>query len=1185
MKTLAASQEAKRTASGRSAIWLVEIDLPLSGTQYYSTRAVTIDAQAYTPLVIGFAGLRLDMHSDVADPSMFVGNQCELVLTNITEDANRPETLMDGDRFDCADVRVYWIFETGSALTASEKNLLMTYRIDAVSYLNEKEMRLNLVDASVSLGERKIAYALTKANFPRGSFADSGALAPHIFGVVRGAELIPIDVGAVTALDGTLEETGTYIQVTHLGYDPLDEDYFAPTPGAPIVVQIDEERILVRQVDPVNMRMGSATDDNLIVRGYDGTLREQHRSGAQVRSIPADGFKWCVAAHACKSVSNVRVSEALLSPQPESDVIDVGGQALQIVTATALPSWRGLSESAEVLLLGQGENAALYWTPGGTAYNLNAVIESDIRDGARLYAPDYRLLQLTGSGSRNKDDLGPIVSADLCIEYEGHPLRIINTADPYTEPIWPYGHFEIKVKRQGGYLATWHLNPPRYADCLIETDAHGHAAIVQVHEPQEGGLGNSTQLFLRDGEGPTRQRSLDLIPRETNPYRRQYNYTSTETNWDGYNSAMTSWRADEPDYDDYDPDVAAWASAMRTWRGNQPQIASYQSSSVKQDYAIGRFSLNGSVGVNEGARMGWTYSQSSVLNTDLESGLWNVGVTVSEDRPNRTYNVPDAFEWRTFVEEGNIHEKIQGGVARLSFWVPNWNAQPAVFSVVLRQRSNTDNGIGFQPPLSILMPTDGSAGAVTFEMQLSQDDFRRILNIEQPTMGDLDDLDAIIYFQQGAEVSYTYASDGTDGHFYGGRSHVLFTSFRIEVSIVEDLDGRTNPLDAIVDPRAGLTGMTNSPRATQRINMMSLVDQIGWDFFDSDTTIEINAASEALGGAWVYSVYWEIERHPYVRSSGIQDMVADVQGYYRSSDEALVNNPADIVALLLTDETVDGSAVQDANFTGEAASVIDATTFGSARNNLSANGYALSRRVARENELRDLAFSAAVESRCRLWFEADAWKLAFLFPEFDSASADGDALSKTNCARFSRSMAGTNEIANRLILNARQSGDERGYEMAVQADSIPSQNEPWGLRVRSVDLNWHQNSDNGLIENLALVYLSRLRDRRIFIRAEGSMALCHLERGDIVTITSEQHRLSDAEAEIVAVEYPSLSQIAIEARLVSSATATYWSSGVCKIVVESGQAAIRVYYENILLARLDYQGNLYLAGEAIEPAS
>lgn len=1185
MKTVAngrisAAQDAQRQNDPQANAVLVEIDLPESGTQRYADRTITIGGNAYLNLVKGVKTLSQPFPSDPVAGSVAAADVLFVELINVPDDVNRPELLVGTDRFEGSEVRLYTILLTGGALAAGDRILLQTYRIDRVDFPDVATIRLRLVDCSLGVGERASVVAVRPQDWPRADVSAQGAVVPHIFGDVPDCPLLPVNVGGRSKTSGTVEATETHVRLRELSDDPAMPYYFRATPADPLTVQIGAEQITVRGIDYPNRLLGSLTDPSQCERGANGTTPARHSDGTAVQEV-ASWYEFAVAAHACRAVSNIRAGGRVISV-PGGNIYTVvkDGKTFQIVRLTEIPQW---TEPSHGLQMTRVERMAA-WSQGSPNTPGNAVaaiLHPDTRYAAILDRT-YHELTLNGNYSPDAEARGNLVKATLCLDYNANPQRYITGAgDP---EIWNPGDFKIGLVRNGQELLVGdeiYLNAPRRSECAVSQQAHNHLVGVFA------GTGSSTAAFLRDGEEAKRTRRVKLSPRAMNQTRYQ-EYTTLRRD-----IGSGTWEC-------YPPRVLVYASLAACqaecvgWPNECREILQ-EEVTVAHHYDGGKWSLVGGVGISNHNQMQWSGSQSSVLSDDSEHGLWNFAIALAV-HPWESTVFDDETEsenvaWEADFEEGEADEVVEQLRIKLRFWVPNWNSS-AGFTMYIRNTSlGPDHKQTYTMPAHLVVPTDGSDGAVTYETTILPGDqpgqlqwFLGRAAGTQVTMADLKDLDIYLDFGRVSCESGAPNGLGDPGSFESGSNHVLLTSVLIDATIRERLDGSATALTADADVETPIT-WTYSSRATQRIDLTHLIAEHGWSLFDSTTELRLRAWTGADNRSRVrpYNIYWEIEHEPNMVRSGFGDVVADVQGYKRSDTDALIDNPADILACLLTNRTADNVVVTDADFAGLPNSAIDSATFQDVRSALWVMAWTLARRADGETAIRDLIASAAAESRLRLWFEGSKYFLKFLPIGIPDPTSGAPAVTRDHLVHraMGREYTSVAQIVNQLVVGHSQdyTNGKKPRVTVVRGDET-SQEELWDVRSRAITLLWHQNSRRSIVENLVSFYLSRLAEQRMTLNLCLPLRFLNMERGDVLEVTHADYGLDSAPAEIVGWHLDGSRRLAAT-MLVSAGPAVFWKSGVCAIIVTAAESSILFYYNGILIAKIDHYGNFHLRGNLV----
>ena len=1000
MKTLSADQEAQRTAVGNSVAYLVEIDLPISGTRRYATRAVTVGGNTYLPLLRDHDGFRRVLPTDVVDAETYPADNARIALMNIPEDANRPELFLDTDRWEGAVVRVYMIFVTGDTLDDDDRIPVHTYTIEDIE-LSASLMHVRLADFALGVFERRIGRAVTRQLFPRADPASVGKVLPHVFGDVKACPLVAIDVGHYALTNGSMTATQRYVDVRELEtVDPQSPHYFAPTPTTPVTIQIDAEQITVNSFNAAEKRLLVAADG----RGAGGTTPTRHEDGSHVQEIRSE-YLFAAACHGCNAVENVKAGTKPLAAGDYSTFRKVygasgpyGGQAVQVVRLTSIPAWSERSDSVQQTRA-EGIDTWLE-SPNNTASNAASVVTGLIRDPATIAAGQ----RLALNGRRNWTDanMGDPVKATLCVEYGANPKRAKLATTGLHEKIWQPGDFEIQLWRGGVLRQSTPLSAPSWSECQGYMDSsHTHNSGLSLPGPPT----QSAKAAFYDAVASDKVQAgaRNLTPADIDPWPENVTLIYVY-----HNVLYSVWLGD-----------TQWADIITTqWIQTQGRF------SVSRDMATGEDTV--------------VRDQAFVLNGNNANGLWNfyldglIGWDILGYYHAAWQFFPGSSEWRASFSIPSLappatqqmqSRKLKAVHVSPTIWYPYWNT--------MREGSNGNLEVGIGSTVT------GKKTSVQMSLPLNSYylwvcpfDKAKLDHIGLDSIASLWEKGAYVFLRsQGAEVVVTADGASTFNMW-------LFTSMNVEVEWDDSLVGAYSDIVSDVYATSLEDPWASASQVTQRVDLNETlptwIEQYGWDLFGSDTEIRVAAKGGVVPEVYVFNLWWEVEHRPAIQRSGFEGLVADVRGY-ETSGGALVRNPADIVSMLITGKVADGTAVVDAFEDADGqelvqkpfgdldhATYLDGTTFEAARAELAAAFWHLSRRVEEDSQIRDLIGSACGESLLRLRFEGTQFYLSVLHDEVGNPVSGAPTLDNSLILQPpGREYTRMSEVANRLLLRYR----------------------------------------------------------------------------------------------------------------------------------------------------------------------
>ena len=485
MKQLTAGQETERVQFGKAVFWLIEIDLP-DKTLFYSNRnsgyvnddGITISGNQYRARIRNFgqatktipAGIDLNDYFGTADAF-------EFEISSLPEEIDGFHNVIEGYDLEGRVVRLGCVFwPRGGGVVSDDIIWYHTYLID--SYVSSSNaVRIRCVDLSLYLFNRNMMKEVRDADYPLAPTDSYGKTIPQIIGFVKGCPLIPVDVGARSLLDGSALAGDAIISVDSM------KDWPAIEPGTDLIIQIDQERIRVREIDSENRTFG--TVDTPVERGYGGTVAADHADGSYVYEIQ-DHYDYIVANHPCHSIENVRIGERLVAADKyEMRVENINEVDIQMLRLLERPEAEELSAGVNVLKIDgeRDERGALLWgwdvNDDNTAEDPTSAFDlyenfyfATLRAGQRLS------LRMTSDLQQGEAKYGRLKKLRMYIDYFASKRWDDNT--------YPY----FQIIRSGALIGRTNvLQRPSPKDSVIVMGEHDH------QEQSDWSIGSSRGLF------------------------------------------------------------------------------------------------------------------------------------------------------------------------------------------------------------------------------------------------------------------------------------------------------------------------------------------------------------------------------------------------------------------------------------------------------------------------------------------------------------------------------------------------------------------------------------------------------------------------------------------------------------------------------------------------------------------
>jgi len=298
---LTSAFETQANAHFNEPVLLVRLILssPSALTRYLTTRAGTYGGQIYEELLKEGITLRMGL-GRFGEAERSVGH---LVIANEDDLTGvRFSDLLGQYVFTNAEIQADQIFhrmDIAGALRLFKGSL----QVPEMDCFDDQQVRLELLDDGqpatrqlVALGANRIHKLLgsriTTSEYPSADPDVIGMMKPELYGAVIETRGLPVDAGAVDVMPADMTAAQTTVPLS-------DPDQFALFPSSG-TVQAEDEQISYTGKDSGARTLTGCT------RGVNATTAAAHTKGKYVWEIQAE-YTYLVAAHACKSVSNVKV--------------------------------------------------------------------------------------------------------------------------------------------------------------------------------------------------------------------------------------------------------------------------------------------------------------------------------------------------------------------------------------------------------------------------------------------------------------------------------------------------------------------------------------------------------------------------------------------------------------------------------------------------------------------------------------------------------------------------------------------------------------------------------------------------------------------------------------------------------------------------------------------------------------
>lgn len=345
----------------------------------------------------------------------------------------------------------------------------------------------------------------------------------------------------------------------------------------------------------------------------------------------------------------------------------------------------------------------------------------------------------------------------------------------------------------------------------------------------------------------------------------------------------------------------------------------------------------------------------------------------------------------------------------------------------------------------------------------------------------------------------------------------------------------------------------------------------GWRFFSEESgdrpyvRVDFGSASDTAT-VRVTSLGFEVKYRERSAVTVFDRFDATVEGVSLLGEA--IENPADIIEWLATDQAG----------LGWDSGTIDDASFAAARSRFEAEDWKLSRRIGEPRPVDALLNEIALESGCRLVWEAGQLRLLPLRPVLlasDAVATLGESLIlAAPLVRQGSELAG-------LAGAVRIRYGEDGAHWVDLTDPGSADFAPGALE-REFTARWHASSSPSRATRLAGVLLSQWAHPTRLVKIDLPISQSHLERGDVVVVDHAASNLQQAVGEVVGVEFAEGRRVRVTVAIAPIAMYCWYADADTFISHLPGHAEKVFVLEGNLVAALDRTGRFRLGGEVVE---
>lgn len=1133
MQTLHATQEAIRAGFAHDLILLFDVYLSNSGVQYWSTQPITIDATVYSPIIYQ-PGRMEQLCSATAIDERWISDVLKFSVLNAAGDANRIELLTDGDRFEGAQVNVFFLFAHNPPYVAAEKIPFGTYKIESAKFTSEIASFECLDKLSFEV-QKPVGRIISDQIFGESPAESKGKILPFVFGRVKNHKLIPVQTGKKGIIALPVYAGDPYIYLVEISTQQTDESCFpTPTDANPLYIYIGSDTVRIKEVDRVNKRL---------ILHEPATLLHSHNVGESVIEKIA-WYAFAIADHKIKSISNIRNGFLPLADTITYTTFElpVAGRNVSVLVLNNVPLFTNYSPQIQKIelspdygfisrfqsgiskhpLSGGGtygcwtvallSNAATFNDAGEPLFtDAGAILEND-SDMALLNRTQNFLSLYTGSVLQT-GSWGFVKQARLAITYSCNKKQS-QVIDPNTQqPIitnYAWNHrIPISIFRNGILLNPDSTYPAEGADTLKPPLAQ--PLTNNVMEMQQafqnrmsnsyvGGNGNpTTDLFQTNVDEPGIPTDIPVSPYGS--ISGEYVIVSTGTNGN-YN---TSWHMGD-----------FRTGELVLFRGNIEGVA-LGSRNGWFDNDESRFGVRFSG--RAGALVAFPYNYTFTVNADILRD------------PNKHFSA------------GNLYL--------------SWNGSN-------RNQDANYNGNGTRPInpwIMAYLEIDGVAVSETINLAYGS----RFTHLNEVTIRSK--LNAgknlILHINPQVEFKIKRVAD-TWVYLYNGDIQINNVTLKVDIAETMNLAGRQYPITTEVG-YGEIQNSAMSQRHTQRIDLSQYMvkakdGSLGCAAFFSDlikVDIFFGYPQDVNDPLEIYidKVAVELDTLLVTTERKFDTLTCDVEGYADSSGN-LLDNPVSALQAILLDSQLGNLTNSD----------LDIPSFFAAQQ--LTHDWKIARVIDTPISIGELVTSLLNNSKLRM-FQQGKYFLKYTEGHTYNATpvftVDEDLL-LAPVEKLGLSEQVANEI--QVLYNLNQLTGE--FAGSVFAEDSTSKGQSIGTKKQQLVAEWLNDVWPNIPSQLVNWYLERLAEIRQISTLRLPLKCAHLQRADILQATEVDARLFESPAEIVNFGFSDdLTEVVLKVAF-DSAEQVFWISNdkKAKITIAAGQNAFIIYIYGKVVAKI-----------------
>lgn len=350
----------------------------------------------------------------------------------------------------------------------------------------------------------------------------------------------------------------------------------------------------------------------------------------------------------------------------------------------------------------------------------------------------------------------------------------------------------------------------------------------------------------------------------------------------------------------------------------------------------------------------------------------------------------------------------------------------------------------------------------------------------------------------------------------------------------------------------------------------------GWDAFAASPATQMQVEfvpSADSAEILIHDLSLTISYFAQTTAEEAKSITARVHGWKNEADE-LVENPADVLNLLLTDE----------RFAGISTDEIDATSLASARSALAAKGFAFARRIAEGPALSGLIEEAARESA--LWLRMGGPLATFapagVTPQL-AASVESLAESKALDRAARAQLHNAEGLLTTDILSLVTAASPRSATVVWTRSTEIGQEE--GAIPAKKTLRWLDGKSSLALTHLGERLWASLREPVLSYKQFYPLGATILEPGDVATVSQAAIGLATVPCWVESVSLNSASRAELKLRGNWAGEVCWSADGSAFTQIFGFGSRLVVAIAGVSVASIDRFGNLGLLGTLSEEVS